>query len=243
MSPAGGALRLDLKGEGQATHYEVKENGDLIEGLSVRTKRLRVSAEGTREYVLSGGGRLAPSAELGVRWDGGDGATGAGVEVGGGVSWSDAGGRLTLEARGRGLAAHRSDLDEWGITGGMRLSPRGNGRGLSLSVAPVWGSAGSGTARLWEEGVAGRRSPSGGRPGGAGLDAELGYGVGAFSGFGVGTPYLRYGQAPEGERRYGLGWRLARPSGAFDLDLEGWRRERDTDRPEHGVSLELRLSW
>ena len=60
VSPAGGAVRLDLKGEGQATRYEVDENGDLIEGLSVRTKRLRVSAEGTREYVLSGGGRLAP---------------------------------------------------------------------------------------------------------------------------------------------------------------------------------------
>ena len=188
-------------------------------------------------------GASRQSAELGVRWDGGDGATGAGVEVGGGVSWSDAGGRLTLEARGRGLAAHRSDLDEWGITGGMMFSPRANGRGLSLSVEPVWGSAGSGTARLWEEGVAGSRPPSGGRPGGAGLDAELGYGVGAFGGFGVGTPYLRYGQAPEGERRYGLGWRLARPAGAFDLDLEGWRRERETDRPGHGLRLELRVSW
>ncbi len=245
VSPVGGAVRLDLKGEAQATRYEVEDNGDLIEGLSVRTKRLRVSAEGTRGYyVSSGGGRVWPSAEVGIRWDGGDGATGAGVEVGGGVSWSDAGGRLTLEARGRALAAHRSDLDEWGITGGMRLSPRGNGRGLSLSVEPVWGSAGSGTARLWEEGMAGSRSPSGGRSGGTGLDAELGYGVGVFGGFGVGTPYLRYGQAPEGERRYGLGWRLAaRPAGAFDLDLEAWRRERDTDRPGHGLRLELRLSW
>ncbi len=243
VSPGGGALRLDLKGEAQATRYEVEENGDLIEGLSVRTHRLRFSTEGTREYVLSGGGRVWPSAELGVRWDGGDGVTGAGVEVGGGVSWSDAGGRLTLEARGRALAAHRGELDEWGMTGGVRLAPRTNGRGLSLSVAPVWGSAGSGTARLWEEGVAGRPLPSGGRPDGAGLDAELGYGMGAFGGFGVGTPYLRYGQAPEGERRYGLGWRLARPAGGFELDLEGWRRERGTLRPDHGLGLELRVSW
>ncbi len=243
VSPGGGALRLDLKGEAQATRYEVEENGDLIEGLSVRTHRLRFSTEGTREYVLSGGGRVLPSAELGVRWDGGDGVTGAGVEVGGGVSWSDAGGRLTLEARGRALAAHRGELDEWGMTGGVRLAPRVNGRGLSLSVAPVWGSAGSGTARLWEEGVAGRPLPSGGRPDGAGLDAELGYGMGAFGGFGVGTPYLRYGQAPEGERRYGLGWRLARPAGGFELDLEGWRRERGTLRPDHGLGLELRVSW
>ena len=237
------ALRVDFKGEAQATRYELRGNDSLLEGLSVRTRRLRLSAEGSREYALSGGGRVAPSGELGVRWDGGDGATGAGVEVGAGVSWSAADGRLSLEARGRTLAAHRSGLDEWGLSGGLRVAPRPNGRGLSLSVQPVWGTAGSARSRLWEEGMAGRRSPSGGGAVGAGVDAELGWGAGAFRGFGSATPYLRYGQAQEGERRYGLGWRLARPAGAFELNLESWRRERGPDRPEHGLSLDLRLPW
>ena len=203
------ALRVDFKGEAQATRYELRGNDSLLEGLSVRTRRLRLSAEGSREYALSGGGRLAPSGELGVRWDGGDGATGAGMEVGAGVSWSAADGRLSLEARGRTLAAHRSGLDEWGLSGGLRVAPRPNGRGLSLSVQPTWGASGSARSRLWEEGMAGRGSPSGG---GAGVDAELGWGAGAFRGFGSATPYLRYGQAQEGERRYGLGV-AARPSG------------------------------
>ena len=236
-----GATRVDLKGEAQATRYTVDENGDLIEGLTVETRRLRASAEGSREYVLDGGGRLSPSAELGVRWDGGDGATGAGVEVGGGLSWTGPG-RLVLEAGGRWLVAHRSELEEWGLTGGLRIEPRANGRGLSLSVAPGWGEAGSGVSRLWEEGVAGRGG-LGGEDSGAGVKAEVGYGVGAFGGFGVATPYTRFEQAREG-RRYGLGWRLdRRPGEAFVLDLEAWRRERDTERPDHGLNLDLRLKW
>ena len=236
-----GATRVDVKGEAQATRYTVDENGDLIEGLTVETRRLRASAEGAREYVLAGGGRLTPSAEFGVRWDGGDGATGAGVEVGGGLSWTGPG-RLVLDVEGRWLVAHRSELEEWGLSGGLRLAPRANGRGLSLSVAPGWGEAGSGVSRLWEEGLAGRGG-LGEEDSGAGVKAEVGYGVGAFGGFGVATPYTRFEQAREG-RRYGFGWRLdRRPGEAFALDLEAWRRERDTERPDHGLNLDLRLKW
>ena len=240
-----GAVRVELKGEGQATRYAVDDNGDgrddLIEGLAVETQRLRVAVQGSREYVLAGGGRLSPSAELGVRWDGGDGATGAGGEVGGGVSWTGPG-RLVLEAGGRWLVAHRSGVEEWGLTGGLRLAPRSNGRGLSLSVAPGWGEAGSGVSRLWEEGMAGRGETAEAGSG-AVVEAEVGYGVGAFGGFGVATPYTRFGQARE-ERRYGLGWRLDRgPGGGFSLDLGVWRRERATERSEHGVGLDPRLHW
>ena len=243
---SGGAAWVDLKGEGQATRYEVDENGSLIEGLSVRTQRLRLAMEGAREYALDDGARLAPSAELGVRWDGGDGATGTGVEVGGGLSWSGpglgTGGALVMEVGGRWLVAHRGDVEEWGVSGGVRLEPRGTGRGLSLRVEPSWGEAGSGTGRLWEEGVAGRGSSGGGRTSGVGVEAELGYGLPAF-GDGVGTPYTRLGQAPEGERRYGLGWRLDLPGEALGLDVEGWRRERDAHRPEHGVAVTLGVRW
>ncbi len=93
-------------------------------------------------------------------------------------------------------------------------------------------------------GVCGRKVwPVGGSGGerASGVEAELGYGVGAF-GVGVATPYTRLGQAPEGERRYGLGWRPALPGEALELDVEGWRRAGGTDRPEHGVGFELRVS-
>ena len=179
---------VDLKGEGQVTRYAVDDNGDLTAGLSVKTQRLRVSAQGSREYALDGGARVSPSGELGVRWDGGDGATGAGVEVGGGGCRGPVrAGGLTLEVDGRWLLAHRSDLEEWGLSGGVTLEPDTGGRGLSLSVRPAWGEAGSGTSRLWEEGMAGRGETEEERSG-AVLEAEVGYGVSAFGGFGVATP-------------------------------------------------------
>ena len=247
---AGGALRvaadggawLDLKGQGQATRYEVDENGDLIAGLAVHTRRLRFSAQGTREYVVAGGGRVAPSAELGVRWDGGDGARGAGVEVGGGLSWTAPARGVTVQAAGRWLAAHRSEVHEWGLSGGVRFEPRANGRGLSLSVEPSWGEARSGTARLWQEGTAGRGETAR-VPSGAALEAEAGYGLPAFGTFAVATPYTRFVQAREGARRYGLGWRLNRTNAPFALDLEAWRREHDPEPPRHGITLDLRLHF
>ena len=68
------------------------------------------------------------------------------------------------------------------------------------------------------------------------------YGLAAFGG-GVATPYTRFGQAPEGGRGYGFGWRLDLPGEAFELDLGGWRRDRDTHRPDHGAAVTLGVRW
>ena len=249
---AGGAIRLASDGpgvggpEGRGAGDALRggRQRDLIAGLSWRRSAAGV---GTRvEGVRTGRwARVSPSGEFGSalgRWR--TERRGAGVEVGGGVSWTGPGRGLTLEVDGRWLLAHRSDLEEWGLSGGLRLEPRANGRGLSLSVRPAWGNAGGGgTSRLWEEGMAGRGETSEERSG-AVLEAEVGYGVTAFGGFGVATPYTRFGQARE-EHRYGLGWRLnGRPGDAFELDLGAWRREpRNGGRPEHGVSLNQRLRW
>ena len=147
-----------------------------------------------------------------------------------------------MQAAGRWLAAHRSEVHEWGLSGGVRFEPRANGRGLSLSVEPSWGEARSGTARLWEEGTAGRAETAR-EPSGAALEAEAGYGLPAFGTFAVATPYTRFAQAREGARRYGFGWRLNRTNEPFTLDLEAWRRERGPEPPRHGVTLDLRLHW
>ena len=76
MLSAGG-LTLSLKASGEATRYSVKDNGVAIAAVSVDTRRLRLSAEGSRPYALDGGGTLTPSLEVGGRWDDGDGETGA----------------------------------------------------------------------------------------------------------------------------------------------------------------------
>ena len=123
----------------------------------------------------TGNGTLTPSAEIGVRHDGGNAETGAGLEVGGGLRYEGWG--FSIEASARTLVAHKeSGYDEWSASCAIRIDPGASGRGLSLSIAPTWGAAGSGVDRLWGlthgeelgncEFEAERR-----------LEAELGYGI------------------------------------------------------------------
>ena len=235
-----GALTVDVKGALEGTQYSVEANGEqgVIEAVSVETHRLRLSVEGSRSYALGGGGSLTPSLEVGVRWDGGDGETGTGVEVGGGMSWRSASGAVSVEARGRGLLTHESGLNEWGAGGAVRLGAGDDGYGLSLSVLPSWGSVESGVSRLWEDGVTGRAP--GASSSGARLAAELGYGFGVFEGAGVATPYLGFGYENGGDRRYRVGTRLGLGD-SFALGLEAERKEADT--PNHGAHIDLRVIW
>ena len=237
-------MKLALKGSGEATRYSVDDNGEAIAAVSVDTHRLRLSAEGSRAYALSGGGTLTPSLEVGARWDGGDGETGAGVELGAGVEWALPSRGLMVEARGgrwRRTRVRRRN-------GGCRVrcgSRRGRAAGACRSRCRRGGGASeSGLSRLWDEGVSGRSS-SGGAGGDAGrahLETELGYGLGVRWGeAGVLTPYGGFGQEQGEARRYRLGARLELgPS--FEAGLEAGRKE-GAAGPEHDVKLNLRLRW
>ncbi len=231
-------LTLALKGSGEVTRYSVDDNGLALAAVSVTTQRLRLAAEGSRTWALADGGTLTPALEVGARWDGGDGETGAGVELGGGLEWLSDG--LSVEARGRMLAAHEGDVEEWGVSGSARLLPGSGGRGLSLALSPRWGASESGLARLWDEGTTGDAS-SGADAGTARLEAELGYGFGVWEGSGLATPHAGLGYGNDGARRYRLGTRFAfGPAVAVGLEAE---RKEGAAAPEHGAGLELRLRW
>ena len=175
---------------------------------------------------------------MGARWDGGDGETGAGVELGGGLEWMSDG--LSVEARGRTLAAHEGDMEEWGVSGSAQLSPGSGGHGWSFVLSPRWGASESGLARLWDEGVAGGAS-SGGGADTVRLEAELGYGFGVWDGAGVMTPHAGFGHEEGGARRWRLGTRFAfGPDLAVGLQAE--RKEGAAD-PDHGARINLRLRW
>ena len=241
---AGGALELRVKASGETSRFTVRGNGEegAIAPLAAATQRLRLSAEGSRTWALAGGAELTPALEVGGRWDGGDGATGAGLEIGGGVVWSDPGAGLTMEARARALVAHRGGAREHGVSAAVRLEPGARGRGLSLSLSPSWGKAESGMERLWDEGMAGRASPvDGGDAAGARLEAELGYGFRMQDGAGVMTPHAGFGYEARGRRRYRLGTRFEFGSG-LSLNLEAERKE-GAAAPEHGLRIDLRARW
>ena len=193
-------------------------------------------SRGGRAFALSETATLRPSFELGVRHDGGDAETGAGLEVGGGVTWADTASGLSLEAKARTLAAHAdSDYEEWGASATARLEPEKQRRGLSFSLTPTLGTPSSTAERLW-----GARRPSELAPGGPfeatrGFQAEAGYGLPLFGGRFTGTPNLGLGLANGEARDWRVGWRLtsAGPGGsAFEVNLDG---DAERGRERRGV--------
>ena len=217
--------------------------GRLSESES-QTSRLRFILEGSHRIELAGGQTLTPSLEVGLRHDGGDAETGTGVELGGGVSYADPALGLTVTAKARGLLAHEdADYTEWGASGSVKIDPGATGRGLSLSLSPAWGADSGNAERLWglgdARGLAGNDSFE---PAGR-LDAEAGWGLGAFGGRGLMTPFAGLSLSDAGERtwRSGVRWTLG-PDTAFGV--EGTLREAANDNEaEHGVRFKFIARW
>ena len=167
-------LEVSLRGEALYSSFEVDGNGSRIRGHTSDVSRLRLALEARRERTLASGARLSPRFELGLRHDGGDGETGAGLELGGGAEYVS--GRLRLAGGARALAAN-SDYDEWGAEAALEYAPGADGRGLTLRLAPSWGAAQSGAAQLWEQGAPGLDGTAAEPDLGGRLAAELGYGL------------------------------------------------------------------
>jgi hypothetical protein len=191
---------------------------------TVRRLRLRLNASWSALPVL--GGVLTPALEVGGRYDSGDAETGAGLLVGGSLSYALPAWGLTLSAAGQGLLLHETDgFSEWGAGGSLRLDPGTPGRGLALHVTPSWGtaSAGGGT-RLWSLPDASDLAAAGHFDAAPRLDAALSYGLDPFDGSGLLTTYAGVALTAGGERAWRLGSRLSVNPG-FSLSLEGVRTE------------------
>ena len=208
------------------------------------TSRVRVMLEGSRAFALDGGASFVPTLEVGLRQDGGDAETGTGVELGGGVRYSDPASGVTVEAKVRGLIAHEdADYSEWGASGAVRIDPGASGRGLALTLTPAWGADSGNAERLWglrdARGLAGNDDVE---PAGR-LDAEAGWGFGAFGGRGLMTPFAGLALSEAGDRtwRTGVRWTLGAD---LSFGVEGTLREAANDNPgEHGVGFKLTARW
>ena len=209
-----------------------------------QTSRMRFMLEGSRGIALAGGQALRPSLEVGLRHDGGDAETGTGIELGAGVSYSDPALGLTVEGKARGLLRTRmTDYREWGASGSVRIDPGAAGRGLSLSLSPAWGADTGGAERLWSARDARALAANDAFEPAGRLDAEAGYGLGAFGGRGLMTPFAGLSLSDAGSRtwRSGVRWTLG-PDLAFGV--EGALRESAGDNAgEHGVAFRLTARW
>ncbi len=224
--------------KGEISHVTMDVDGGASE-LNVEARRMRMTLHGVHRRTLAGGARLEPAIEAGVRHDAGDGRTGTGAEVGGGLRYADAGRGLTLESRGRVLLAHNGGYENWGIGGMVTLDPGIIGRGMFFSLAPTVGDTAGRVSRLWVQNHAVVPATGAAIPRGR-MDVRLGYVLGRHET--LVTPYgmltLTDGQA----RVYRLGGRW-RVGDELTIGLVGTRREAVRVPMAHGVKLKVGLRW
>lgn len=234
LTGAAGGLRV--RGEGWLTRASVSE-GEELDSLTLDMQRIRLLLEWSHRYRTEGGDEIAFLLEGGMRYDGGSGAQGTGVEVASGMRLVNAALGVRLEGRGRTLLTGQEGYQEWGIGGLVQIDPEMRGEGLSLRVAPTWGDATGGARELWERGVSELQRDDHDRPGGR-LDAEIAYGLRGFGG----TPYGGLLLGDRGSRAYssGLRYDLGRGMG---LRVEATRREGFFGPPQHTIGLRGRLRF
>ncbi len=91
------------------------EKTDDLKAWDADVTRLRLGLEGSWRIAMEGDAHLTPKLAASARHDGGDAETGFGVEVGGGLAWTDPVPGLILDVWGRTLLAHENgDLKDWG---------------------------------------------------------------------------------------------------------------------------------
>ncbi len=230
--------RVHLKGEFTRTRMDVEKSAQ-VDSLSVSTHLARIALAASRTRSLAGGGGqrvVVPSLSLGVRQDGGDGNIGTGAEIGGSVRYENAESGMSASVSTHGLFG-RSDYEEWGIQGMVRLSPGADGQGLSFVMRPGYGNGGGAgnTGRIWSNGLRGDHALAN-RDASGRLEMRLGYGLSAAGErSGLLTPWGGLNLEGDGKRyRLGLDWASGGP---FTLRLHGERRESANSDADHAVLL------
>ena len=228
---------------------------ELLDGAAGRLNaseagvtRVRTALEGSRGFTVGGRVSLTPSVEVGLREDGGDAETGAGMDVGGGLVFTDTGTGLSLDVRVRTLVVHQAE----GFTDrGMSLSfgwdpTPSSPLGLTARVAPSWGGqATGGSEALWRSQMA--YGAGAHRMYGAGgqVNAEVGYGLPLGARF-VGTPRVGLTTSQHG-RDYRVGYTLGvLDQGGMQLELgvDAQRRESPmAGGADNGVLARAGIGW
>ena len=233
-------LSLNVRSDAMWIRTKTAKTAELVD-TEGDVSRVRLILEGERPFPIGEAASLVPHAEIGVRVDGGDAETGAGIELGAGATYQA--GAFSLEGRVRTLVAHEdSENREWGASGAVRISPSASGRGLTLSVAPSWGNAGSEAERLWGAGDATELGRGGAFEAERRLEAEIGYGLGVPRARGVVTPYTGLSLGEGGSRTWRIGarWQLG-PQATFGLKVV--RDEHPEDAGANEVMIRGEVRW
>lgn len=221
-----GPVDLSLRGDLALADLEAGDNGGGLGRLESDVSRVRAGLESAFTIEM-GNMRIEPFGSASVRQDGGDGETGTGVEVSGGLrmnlKW------FSLETRGRMFASEGSkDYRDEGFSATATLNPEADGSGLMVSLAPRWGGSSGNTGAIWSEhGVLNQKLIKYGSSGDA-LEARIAYGKRILNEQFMVTPFLDV-DASDDVRQQRFGVRvnqLIRKSADVSLDIAIGRLER-----------------
>ena len=238
-----GAFEFAVRSDALVTNTVSAAADNLISAAGAAS-RVRLMLEGSGSMPLGNGGMLRPTLEAGLRYDGGDAETGAGLEIGGGLGY--AAGALAVEVRARLLLAHQdTEYEEWGFSGSIRYQPRSGGRGLSVNLGSTWGQAQSGVQSLWTRPDASGLAPVAAMHAAQRFQAELGYGFAGRRAGALWTPYAGIDRSG-GRQALRLGVKLASGDNV-EAGLEVGRldsgRADGIEGPEHAVQLRGSIRW
>ena len=207
----------------RTTSDAVHESEGNLAATEADVNRFQLLARGSWDLAMDSG-VLMPSLELGIRLDGGDAETGAGIEIGTGLHYQGEG--FSVDGMVRTLVAHEEeDYQEWSAAGEVRIEPSKSGRGLSLTLSPSWGVASSSVDRL--ESLTNVRSlvPESEFNPEMRLNAKISYGFGLTTLPGVMAPYVELAVADEEISAWRAGVKGNLLQGV-ELVLEATRNER-----------------
>ena len=132
-----GVLDLAVRGDAAFANLATGSGSGAVDDLSANVNRVRAGLESSLSFDLHNGSSIQPFGEVAFRNDGGDGLTGSGVEVGGGVRVQT--NAFTIEARGHKTASHSAeDFSESGFSIQAEIASSADGSGFALQMAPRW---------------------------------------------------------------------------------------------------------
>ena len=208
---------LAAKGAAWGGQMDLDKNTSRIRELDAYVYRFQVSLEGAYQIRLANQGSLKPFVETGLRGDGGDGQTGAGLEVGGGARLSIPSLGLRVTGQGHVLVLHGGNINEWGFGGQVSYAPGGNS-GPTLELQSTTGNQFQNAQEIWRDtrwlaqrrlGIAATR-----------LQSRVGYGL--TTKYGTITPYtgmdFGHGMISQVGTEYRTGRRLSiRMEGMYQI--------------------------
>ncbi len=236
----------------------------VTDGLLVRTRsgplpwfgssegdatRFRLGLESSWKMALVSGAMFAPTFGIDLRHDGGDAETGFGLDINGGIVFTNVANTLTLELEGHTLLTHENkNFRERSISGSLTYDSRPDSPyGPLFSLKQVSDAQYTGgvdavlerttTADIVSEDRIDSQSN---------FEAELAWALPAFGGRVISIPYIGVGP---GNGDLHFGWKLlpSSPPERFDYDLGLEVRRRvngnEDSNPENSIELRATVTW